>query len=94
MASYLYNVDMAKEKLTVYLSPDLARWLRVSAARRGMKDSDLVEEALHEWLGVGAAERAWARNADLSEADAMELALKAQREVRDERRRARRRNAS
>ena len=64
MTSYLYNVDMAKEKLTVYLSADVARAMRISAARRGIKDSDLVEEALEEWLGIAASERSWARNAD------------------------------
>lgn len=90
MTSYLYNVDMAKEKLTVYLSADVARAMRVSAARRGIKDSDLVEEALEEWLGIAASERSWARNADLTEEQAMELALQAQREVREERRRQKR----
>jgi hypothetical protein len=87
MASYLYNAGMAKEKLTIYLDPDVARSMRVSAARRGIKDSDLVEEALREWLGIAAFERSWAKNADLTEEQAMELALQAQREVREERRR-------
>ena len=87
MASYLYNVDVAKEKLTVYLSPEIARSMRVSAARRGIKDSDLVEEALAEVLGIAAFERSWMLNDDLTEETAMELALQAQREVRDERRR-------
>ncbi len=86
MASYLYNVDMAKEKLTIYLSSEIARSMRVSAARRGIKDSDLVEEALAEWLGIAAFERSWARNDDLTDEEAMELALQAQREVREERR--------
>ena len=81
---------MAKEKLTVYLSPDIARSMRVSAARRGIKDSDLIEEALEEWLGIAASTRSWARNADLTEEQAMELALEAQREVREERRRQKR----
>ena len=81
---------MAKEKLTVYLSADVARAMRVSAARRGIKDSDLVEEAVEEWLGIAASERSWARNADLTEEQAMELALQAQREVREERRRQKR----
>ena len=90
MTSYLYNVDMAKEKLTVYLSADVARAMRVSAARRGIKDSDLVEEAVEEWLGIAASERSWARNADLTEEQVMELALQAQREVREERRRQKR----
>ena len=90
MTSYLYNVDMAKEKLTVYLSADIARAMRVSAARRGIKDSDLVEEALRGSLLSGILERSWARNDDLTEDEAMELALQAQREVRDERRQKRR----
>jgi hypothetical protein len=90
MASYLYNVDMAKEKLTIYLSADVARSMRVSAARRGIKDSDFVEEALRDKLLSGVLEQSWARNDDLSEDEAMELALEAQREVREERRRKRR----
>ena len=90
MTSYLYNVDMAKEKLTIYLSADIARSMRVSAARRGIKDSDLVEEALRDKLLTGVLERSWAKNDDLSEDEAMELALQAQREVRDERRQKRR----
>ena len=90
MPSYLYNVDMAKEKLTIYLSADIARSMRVSAARRGIKDSDLVEEALRDKLLTGVLERSWAKNDDLSEDEAMELALQAQREVRDERRQKRR----
>ena len=91
MASYLYNADMAKEKLTVYLSADVARSMRVSAARRGIKDSDLVEEALRDKLLTGILERAWAHNDELSEDEAMALALEAQREVREERGRQKRR---
>jgi len=90
MTLYVYNADMAKEKLTVYLSPDIARSMRVSAARRGIKDSDLIEEALRDKLLTGVLERSWAKNDDLSEDEAMELALQAQREVRDERRQKRR----
>ena len=90
MTLYVYNADMAKEKLTVYLSPDIARSMRVSAARRGIKDSDLIEEALKEWLGIAASARSWARNTDLTAEQAMELALEAQREVREERRRQKR----
>jgi hypothetical protein len=60
--------------------------MRVSAARRGIKDSDLVEEALREKLLSGILERSWALNDDLSEEQALTLALEAQREVREERR--------
>ena len=50
MTSKLYNLDMAKERLTVYLDGAVARALRVSAARRGLKDSQVVEEALREYV--------------------------------------------
>ena len=94
MTSYLYTADMAKEKLTVYLDPEVAQAMRVSAARRKMKDSELVEEALRDKLAFTALEESWARNADLTEEQAMELALEAQREVREEMRREREQAAS
>ena len=94
MTSKLYDTDMAKDRLTVYLDPEVAQALRVAAARRKMKDSALVEEAVKEWLGLAAFERAWDRSADLTEDEAMELALEAQREVREERRRQREQAAS
>ena len=78
---------MAKDRLTVYLDPEVAQALRVAAARRKMKDSELVEEALRDKLGFTFLEESWARSADLTEEQAMELALEAQREVREERRR-------
>lgn len=84
MTSYPYNVDMAKEKLTVYLEPRVARVLRVSASRRRMRDSELVEEALREWLGIAPLERMRAR-ANMDPDEAMELALEVQAEVRRER---------
>ncbi len=64
----------------------MAQALRVAAARRKMTDSELVEEAIRESLGLAARERIWARSM-LTEEEAMELALEAQREVREERRR-------
>lgn len=87
MTSKLYDMDMAKDRLTVYLDPDVAQALRVAAARRKIKDSEFVEEALRDKLGFTFLEESWARNADLTEEQAMELALEAQREVREERRR-------
>ena len=87
MTSKLYDTAMAKDRLTVYLDPEVAQALRVWAARRKMKDSELVEEALRDKLGFTFLERSWERGADLTEDEAMELALQAQREVREERRR-------
>ena len=88
MTSYLYNVDMAKEKLTVYLDPRVARVLRVSASRRRMRDSEVVEEALREWLGIAPLERIRAQ-ADMDPDEAMALALEVQAEVRRDRREGR-----
>ncbi len=82
ITSKLYDVDMAKERLTVYLAPEVARAMRVAAARRGIKDSEVVEEALRDKLLFTALAASWARNADLTAEQAMELALEAQREVR------------
>jgi hypothetical protein len=82
MTSKLYNVDMAKERLTVYLTPEVARALRVSAARRGLKDSDVVEEALREWFLFAGFERL-DRTSELSWEEALELAVSEQHASRD-----------
>lgn len=86
MTPKLYDVDMAKEKLTVYLDPEVARALRVSAARRGMKDSEVVEEALRKRLGIAALDRLTAA-ATLDWEEALELAVREQHAARRERKR-------
>ena len=77
---------MAKVKTTMYVDEDVLREIRVAAARRGRPVSELIDEALRESTLIGLLERVWARNADLSEEDAMELAnseLHAMRAERD-----------
>jgi hypothetical protein len=86
MTSKLYDAAMAKDRLTVYLDPEVAQALRVAAARRKMKDSELVEEALRDKLLFALFDRVSARAGDLTDDEAMELALQAQHEVRAERR--------
>lgn len=76
---------MARSKATVYLDPDVLRATRVRAARTGKRDSDVVEEALREYLGIGLLERIWER-ADLSEDEAMKLANDELHAMRAERR--------
>ncbi len=78
MTSKLYVSDMAKERLTVYLDPEVARALRVSAARRGMKDSDLVQDAVREHLGLATLERSAGLNLDLTPDKALELVVREQ----------------
>jgi hypothetical protein len=64
---------MAKRKTTIYVDEEVLRAARVTAARTGKRDSQIVEEALREYLGLGVLERVWGRST-LSEEDALALA--------------------
>ena len=87
MTSKLYDVDMAKERITVYLDPEVAQVLRVTAARRKMKDSELVEEALRDKLLFTLFDPKSDRGSELTDEEAMELAVREQHAMREERRR-------
>lgn len=76
---------MARSKATVYLDPDVLRATRVQAARTGKRDSDVVEEALREYLGFAVIDRIRAK-ADLDEEAAMQLAYEELHAMRRERR--------
>jgi hypothetical protein len=78
---------MARAKATVYLEPDVLRAMRVHAARKGKRDSDVVEEALREYLGLAAIDRIRSRS-DLDEDEAMRLAYEELHAMRRERREA------
>lgn len=52
--------------------------VKVRAARLGKGDSELIEDALRSHLGLDLLDRIWA-TADMSDADAMDLAVEAQR---------------
>ena len=75
----------AKRKVTYYISEDVLRAAKVGAARADQPDSELVERALRRYLGFDVVERVWARS-DLSEKEAMDLAVS---EVHASRRRKR-----
>jgi hypothetical protein len=64
---------MARSKATIYLDPEVLRATRVQAARAGKRDSDVVEDALREYLGLALLNRIWSK-ADLSEDEALEVA--------------------
>jgi hypothetical protein len=76
---------MARSKATVYLDPDVLRATRVQAARTGKRDSDVVEEALREYLGLAVVDRIRAKS-DLDEDAAMQLAYEELHAMRRERR--------
>ena len=80
MTSYGYDLDMARQKVTLYLDPVVLRRMRVAAAREGIRDSELVERAVKEHIGMSAWERIWAETEQLglSDEEAMQLALEAQ----------------
>jgi hypothetical protein len=78
---------MARSKATVYLDPEVLRATRVRAARTGKRDSDVVEEALREYLGLRVIDEIRAK-ADLDEDEAMKLAYEELHAMRRERREA------
>jgi hypothetical protein len=78
-----------KRKVTLYVDEMVLRAARVRAARLDKRDSEVVEDALRAYLGFDAVEQVWARS-DLSEQEAMRLAVDETRAVRGERRASRR----
>jgi hypothetical protein len=62
-----------KRKTTVYLDDELLRAARVTAARSGKADSQVLEEALRAYLGFDLLERVGKRSA-LSGDQALTLA--------------------
>jgi metal-responsive CopG/Arc/MetJ family transcriptional regulator len=67
---------MAKRKTTVYLDEEVLREAKVQAARKGQKDSELIEEAVRSYLGLDVLDEVWARS-DLDEEAALRLASEA-----------------
>lgn len=72
---------MSKIRTTVTIDAALWKAVRVRAASTGRRDSEVIEAALRRDLGFDLLERIWSRN-DMSEDEAMELALEAQESVR------------
>jgi hypothetical protein len=76
---------MARSKATVYLDPDVLRATRVRAARTGRRDSDIVEDALREYLGLALIDRIRSRS-NLTPEEAERLAYDEVHAARRERR--------
>jgi hypothetical protein len=72
---------VAKTRTTLTIDEDVLRAVKVRAARTGKGDSQVIEEAVRNALGLDLLERLWQRN-DLDEDEAMALATEAQRSVR------------
>lgn len=78
-----YDADMPKSRTTLTIDDEVLRAVRVRAARSGKGESEVIEESLRATLGFDLLERLWER-ADMSEDEAMNLALEAQRAARSE----------
>jgi len=52
---------MPKTRTTLTIDEDVLRSARIAAANRGIKEGDLIEEALITHLGLGAFDRLWQR---------------------------------
>lgn len=78
-------LSMAKVRTTLTVDAEVLRAVKIKAARSGKGDSEIIEEALRRDLGLDLLERLWARN-QVSEADAMKLAVEAQHATRRRRR--------
>jgi len=66
-----------KVRTTLTIDEDVLRAVRVRAARSGQRDSEVIEEAVREKLGLDLFRRIWEK-ADLSEDEALALAVEAQ----------------
>ncbi len=78
----------SKRKVTLYVDEDVMRAARVRAAGTDKRDSEVVEEALRAYLGFTAIAGVWARS-DLTEEDAVRLAVEETHAARAEKRAAR-----
>lgn len=73
------DAKMARVKTTLSIDESLMRQVRIRAARSNKSQSDVLEAALREGLGIIERIRAKAR---LSEEEALDIASKAVHEVR------------
>jgi len=71
---------MSKVRTTLTVDEDVLRAVKITAARAGKGDSQVIEEALRRDLGLDLLERLWVRN-DMSEEEAMALAIEAQHAI-------------
>ena len=86
MTSYRYAGRVSsKKKVTLYVDEDVMRAARVRAARTDKRDSEVVEEALRAYLGFNVIAGVWARS-DLTEDDAVRLAVEETHAARAEQR--------
>jgi hypothetical protein len=73
---------MAKAKTTIYLDEEVLRSARVFAARKDLKDSEVVERALRQFLGMDVLDRIWQRGGQIDGDEALTIATEEVRRSR------------
>ena len=81
---------MGRVKTTTYIDERLRRAAKEAAVRSGVKEYEVYEEALRRYLGWDILDELLANRSDLSEDEAMRIALEEVRQVRADRAAARR----
>ncbi|MGH2707316.1 MAG: hypothetical protein ACRDJF_09405 [Actinomycetota bacterium] len=76
---------MAKRKTTIYLDDQVLRAAKVFAARMDKRESQVMEEALRSYLGLGVLEAVW-RRSQITDTEALALAYEELHAARRERR--------
>ena len=75
---------MHKTRATFSIDNSVLRATRIAAARQGKRESEIVEEALRGYLGLGVLEEIWAQGPDdLGADEALALAVAEQCVARD-----------
>ncbi len=72
---------MSKVRTTLTIDESVMRAVKIRAARTGRGDSSVIEESLRRDLGLDLLEGLWQRS-QLSEREAVALAVEAQHETR------------
>lgn len=73
---------MAKTRTTLTIDDAVLKAVKVRAARTGMGDSEVIEEAVRRGLGMDLLEHLWETGPQMNERDAMKLAVEAQHATR------------
>jgi hypothetical protein len=76
---------MSKVRTTLTIDESVMRAVRVNAARSGRGDSEVIEQAVRQALGLDLLDNLWGK-AELDEDAALELAVEAQHTTRPRRR--------
>ena len=84
LAQSCYRAVVPKQRATFSIDSDVLRATRVAAARAGRRDSEIVEDALRDFLAIGVLEEIWQSHGgpELTDDEALQLARDEQHAAR------------